>query len=219
MGAEARSVGAAAGQEVTGALAPAAALLATCAIAAAALADGLTDQQIAFAARVVKQESGGNQYDPRTGRVLTSSAGAKGFFQLMPATAAMLRVNPDTPDGNVRGGLSHLFGKDGLWDRYHGDQRLIAVAYNCGERCLADWLAGRRTLPDETTRYVAAVAEGGPAARSVAEPQVLPAPAPVADPTDELPDDPADPRPPKYDLVAFAEWKARHATPSETSNP
>ena len=40
--------------------------------------------------------------------VLTSDAGARGIFQLMPGTAAGLGVNPDDPTGNIFGGLSYI---------------------------------------------------------------------------------------------------------------
>jgi hypothetical protein len=40
--------------------------------------------------------------------VLTSDAGARGIFQLMPQTAAGLGVNPDDPTGNIFGGLSYI---------------------------------------------------------------------------------------------------------------
>ena len=123
---------------------------------ATAHADGLSEQQIALAARIVQIESGGNQHDARGG-VLTSSAGARGLMQLMPATARGLGVNPDTAEGNIRGGLTYI---TQLWDRYRGDPSMVAAAYNCGPHCADDWRAGKRELPDETKRYVAAVADG-----------------------------------------------------------
>lgn len=42
------------------------------------------------------------------GRVLTSDAGARGIFQLMPETAAGLKVNPDDANQNILGGLTYI---------------------------------------------------------------------------------------------------------------
>lgn len=154
-------------------------------------AEGLTEQQIAFAARLVQQESGGNQRD-RTGAVLVSSAGAKGLFQLMPATAASLHVNPDTTEGNIRGGLSLIVR---LWNKYSGDRRLVAIAYNWGESHADAIASGQHVeLPEETRRYVIAVVSGADAPPSAIQteasqvhsaapsPDMPPACAPAWDP-------------------------------------
>ncbi|MDQ2858183.1 MAG: lytic transglycosylase domain-containing protein [Candidatus Eremiobacteraeota bacterium] len=72
---------------------------------------------------VVRAESG---FDPRA----TSSAGAAGLMQLMPATAQALGVaDPYDPAQNVRGGAAYL---RELIDRFHGDTRLAVAAYNAG---------------------------------------------------------------------------------------
>ncbi len=88
-------------------------------VTAAASAAGL---DAGFYARVVHQESKGNarQVSPR---------GAIGGSQLMPDTARSLGVNPyDTLD-NLKGGATYL---KSLLDRYGGDQKLAAAAYNAG---------------------------------------------------------------------------------------
>jgi hypothetical protein len=61
-----------------------------------------------------------------------SPAGAKGLMQLMPATAARFGVkNIFNPQQNIEGGTAYL---RFLLDKFHGDARLVAAAYNSGER-------------------------------------------------------------------------------------
>jgi soluble lytic murein transglycosylase-like protein len=71
--------------------------------------------------RLVQQESGFNQ-DAR------SSAGAIGFAQLMPGTAADLGVDPYDDEENLRGGARYL--RQQL-DEF-GDPVLALAAYNAG---------------------------------------------------------------------------------------
>ena len=77
---------------------------------------------------VAKVESNYQQTDPRTGKILTSPAGARGVMQLMPGTAQGMGVNPDDVSDNINGGVKYL--KQQM-DRY-GDPYLAYRAYNGG---------------------------------------------------------------------------------------
>ncbi len=59
---------------------------------------------------------------------VVSSKGAIGLMQLMPDTAAMLGVNPNDPQENLRGGIAYLAGLL----RTYKDVRLALIAYNAG---------------------------------------------------------------------------------------
>jgi membrane-bound lytic murein transglycosylase D len=100
-----------------------------------------------------------------------SPKGARGLWQLMPATAVRfgLRVNGDhderlDPMLSTRAAARYL--RD-LYGRF-GDWMLVLAAYNAGEARVSNalvqgqsrdfWqLADRRLLPEETRRYVSAV--------------------------------------------------------------
>jgi soluble lytic murein transglycosylase-like protein len=86
-----------------------------------------------------------------------SAAGARGFGQLMPATAAELHVDPADPDANLRGTVAYL---RRMLDRYAGlppAQRYVRAlaAYNAGAAAVARF-GGVPPFP-ETQRYVARV--------------------------------------------------------------
>lgn len=77
----------------------------------------------ALLAGLVKQESG---FNPNA----TSSAGAKGLTQLMPATARSLGVTDATdPVQALDGGAKYL---RQMLDQFGGDERLALAAYNAG---------------------------------------------------------------------------------------
>ncbi len=71
--------------------------------------------------RLVQQESGWN---PKA----VSHAGAMGLAQLMPNTAAKLRVDPTVPSQNLEGGARYLMQQY----RTFGTWRLALAAYNAG---------------------------------------------------------------------------------------
>jgi len=58
-----------------------------------------------------------------------SRKGAIGLMQLMPATAAALRTNPNDPAQNAWGGAVYL---RGLLEKYHGSVARALAAYNAG---------------------------------------------------------------------------------------
>ena len=84
----------------------------------------------AFVKAVIKQESG---FQPK----VTSSCGAMGLMQLMPATANSMGVK-DAYDSeqNIAGGTKYL---KGLLDRFGGDKSLALAAYNAGPNAVAKY--------------------------------------------------------------------------------
>lgn len=107
--------------------------------------------------QVMLQESGGQQY--LDGALVTSSAGAMGLMQIMPATYEELRgryaLGPDPyhPRDNILAGAAYI---RELYDRY-GSPGFLA-AYNAGPGRLDDHLSRGMPLPYETVNYIAAVA-------------------------------------------------------------
>jgi soluble lytic murein transglycosylase-like protein len=74
-------------------------------------------------------------------------------MQLMPATAAALRVDPWDPLDNLRGGIAYLAA---LLRRY-GTPMLALVAYNAGPQHAERVRAGRAVPYRETRRYLDAI--------------------------------------------------------------
>ncbi len=113
---------------------------------------------------VMRQESGGKQY--LGGGLTTSSAGAMGLMQVMPATYDGLRQryglgdDPYDPHDNIMAGTAYI---REMYDRF-GAPNFLA-AYNAGPRRVDDYLASGNPLPSETVNYVASIGPriGGPA--------------------------------------------------------
>lgn len=111
-----------------------------------------------IALAVAGVESGTCQWNPN-GSVRTSSKGALGVMQLMPATAAALGVDPLDVNDNIRGGVRYLrqmFDQFGSWD-------LALAAYNAGPGAVA---GGR--IPSSTRGYVATILSNARAGSSAA---------------------------------------------------
>ena len=102
-----------------------------------------------LALAIAETESG---FDPRA----TSPKGARGIFQLMPATAAELGVDPNDPVQNIRGGLTY-FRKQ--LDAHGGDVQKALQAYNWGPGNVAK--GGQP--PAETQQYVSRIMSRLPA--------------------------------------------------------
>lgn len=105
---------------------------------------------------VMLQESGGRTHI--SGVPITSSAGAMGLMQVMPATFAEMRArhglgpDPYDPRTNILAGTAYL---RAMYDRY-GAQHFLS-AYNAGPGRVDAWLAGRTALPAETRAYSSAL--------------------------------------------------------------
>lgn len=79
-----------------------------------------------------------------------SSADARGLLQVLPSTAAGLRLNADLPASNVLAGARYL---EQLLEQFHSTDLALA-AYNAGPTAVAE-AGGAPT--DETVQYVANV--------------------------------------------------------------
>jgi len=119
------------------------------AIVAAAQAGGV-DPNLALA--VAEQESGGNQN-------AVSSAGAIGIFQLMPATAAGLGVDPTDAQQNIEGGIEFLAQ---MLYQFGGNVAQALAAYNWGPGNVTKAIAAYGSdflshAPAETQNYVSSI--------------------------------------------------------------
>lgn len=101
----------------------------------------------ALALRVASAESAGKQ-------TAVSSKGAVGIFQLMPATAADLGVNPFDPVQNIDGGVRYL----SQLQRQFGSDALALAAYNAGPGAVTQY----NGIPPyaETQNYVDKILTG-----------------------------------------------------------
>jgi peptidoglycan DL-endopeptidase CwlO len=113
-----------------------------------------TGFQLSMLVAVAQVES---QFQPKA----RSNADARGLLQVMPATAASLRLNADTPATNVLAGARYL---KILLDRYRRTDLALA-AYNAGPTAVDT--AGGAPWP-ETQTYVANVQQRWSALRGCA---------------------------------------------------
>ena len=108
------------------------------ALARAAADNGLP---VAFLTRLIWLESRFNPY-------AVSPKGAQGIAQFMPRTASERGLtDPFEPLMALREAASYL---RELRTTFSGNLGLASAAYNAGPGRVAAWLAGRRSLPDET---------------------------------------------------------------------
>ncbi len=107
-------------------------------------AAALNDLPLEFLTRLIWHES---QFDSRA----VSRAGAEGIAQFMPKTAAWVGLaNPFDAATAITKSASLLRRLEAEF----GNLGLAAAAYNAGPKRVADWLARRGTLPEETRAYV-----------------------------------------------------------------
>src|SRR4029077_20714361 len=92
-------------------------------------------------------------------QVITSKKGASGVAQVMPQTFIDMAQAHDDVTGSVSDLMPNLLaGAHYFHDQVtanNGDLRNSTIAYNLGPQGLADYLAGRRVLPAETTDSLA----------------------------------------------------------------
>jgi Transglycosylase SLT domain/SPOR domain len=115
-------------------------------VESAAAANGLP---VEFFARVIWQES---RFRPDTvGPRTRTGQRAQGIAQFMPMTAAeRLLHDPFDPVQALPKSAEFLRELRAQF----GNLGLAAAAYNAGPQRVRDWLAGKRTLPSETQKYV-----------------------------------------------------------------
>jgi hypothetical protein len=107
-------------------------------------AAGANDLPLEFLTRLIWQES---RFDPNA----VSRAGAQGVAQFMPKTAVWRGLtDPFDPIQSITKSAELL--RD-LRTQF-GNLGLAAAAYNAGSQRVQDWLARRRSLPQETQAYV-----------------------------------------------------------------
>jgi hypothetical protein len=118
-------------------------------IESAANSNGLP---VGFFTRLIWRES---RFNPdAVGPVTRSGQRAQGIAQFMPKTAAERNLpDPFNPVQALPKAASLL--RD-LREEF-GNLGLAAAAYNAGPQRVHDWLAGSRTIPAETERYVFAI--------------------------------------------------------------
>jgi hypothetical protein len=112
----------------------------------------------ALTATVMQAESQGKRYD-KSGKLLTSKAGAMGEMQVMPKTVTdpgfgVKPAKDTSPDEIARVGRDYLAT---MVNRYGGDVDAALVAYNWGPGNADKWVKKGKdfgSLPKETQKYV-----------------------------------------------------------------
>ena len=113
-------------------------------VEASAKTEGLP---VAFFTKLIWRES---SFRPTA----VSPAGAQGVAQFMPGTASERGlVDPFDPASAIPASAKFL----GELKRRFGNLGLAAAAYNAGQSAVANWLAGKGSLPFETQDYVLAI--------------------------------------------------------------
>jgi hypothetical protein len=134
-----------------------------------------------YRTKIITQESGGRQFD-ENGNPLTSSAGATGIGQVMPATGPEAAKMAGLPwdeerfrtDADYNATIGEAYFRN-MYDRF-GSLDLASAAYNAGPGRLSSALDRAAAmggsyldyLPEETQNYVASVTGAGSASRGVA---------------------------------------------------
>ena len=109
-------------------------------------------------ARQINVESGGNQIDPKTGKVIVNASGATGVGQVMPDTfAAMKKAHPDIA-GDINDPASNLkasayYFNEGL-TLANGSLPGAAVYYNAGPDGLASYQKTGQPPGPQTADYL-----------------------------------------------------------------
>lgn len=141
---------------------------------------GLTPDQSRLFARMLGQESGYRHLDPKTGQVLTSSAGARGLAQVLPGTFGELQQRYgieggiDDPRANLVAGANYF--REQI-DEF-GDLGTAVTAYVAGPQNVRD-----NTIGPRSAEYRRLVMQGfQPGLDTVPEtaPATAAAPGPVA---------------------------------------
>ena len=82
-----------------------------------------------LAVAIKEQESGRRPFQTPDGGVLTSNQNARGWFQVLPETAAGYKLDANDPFQNIEAGLRYI--KEGL-DKNHNDPDIAARYYHGG---------------------------------------------------------------------------------------
>ena len=136
----------------------------------------VNDLPLEFLTRLIWQES---RFDTRA----ISRAGAQGIAQFMPETAAWVGL-ADPFDGAAAITKSAVLLRS--LERKFGNLGLAAAAYNAGPKRVVDWLARRRSLPQETQDYIRIVTGHTADEWTTSEPRQLSLQLPAAVPCPDI---------------------------------